>query len=94
MINAEATAEKSPAYNHPCQRMRVRLLHTTHENQRRVQIFIIFLHELLVILFGFFVIVLVKSRTEILLVLWEMLVIASGGFDDVQASRGGGERTQ
>ena len=42
----------------------------THENQGRVQIFIVLLHELSVILFGFRVVVVEESGPRILLSRW------------------------
>ena len=42
----------------------------TYEYQRRVQIFVVFLHEFLIVFFGFFAIVLVELGAEIVLSWW------------------------
>ena len=66
MINAEVTAENRPACDLG-QYSLVRETCQTHEYQRRVQVFVISLHEFLVIFLGHLAVIFVEPSAEFVL---------------------------
>ena len=67
VMNAEVTAENRPACG-PSQYTCIWSAHTTHEYQRCVQVFIIFLHKFPIVFFRFLAVVLVESSAKVFLV--------------------------
>ena len=66
MMNAEAIAEKRPAWQ-LSEQVFNEISHGTHEDQGGIQIFVILLEKFLVILFGHFAVVLVELGLKVLL---------------------------
>ena len=64
MMNAEVTAENRPACDRVSAPTRAR--HETYEDQGRVQILVVLLHELSIVLLGLLAVVFVESGTMVL----------------------------
>jgi len=79
MMNAEVTAENRPAYG-PSQQEFTRTPSTTYKYQRCVQIFVVFLHELSIVLLGFISVMVVELSANIFLVRWQVLTSTSWGY--------------
>ena len=69
MMKAEATAENRPACD-PRQYTGIWSVCGTYEDQRCVQVFIIFVHKLLIILISFLAVVVIESSAKVFLVWW------------------------
>ena len=78
-MNVEATAENRPAlFADQHRRAPIRTWRETHEDQGRVQIFIVFLQEFLVVFFRHFLVVLIELSLIILFSV-HVLPLAAGG---------------